>query len=464
MSILDTKLEAINKIYFIGIGGSGVSAAARILQKEGKEVWGSDISGGEIVEELIGEGIKIFIGQKKENIVSDIDLVVYSVAVPQDNPERQTAEKLGLCQITYPQLLGLLMRDKYGIGVSGTNGKTTTTAMLAKIFLAAGEDPTVVVGSKVDFLAGNSRVGQGKYFIFESDEYRRAFDNYFPKIALVTYITADHLDYFKDLEEIKAAFGDYLNRLPRAGLAVINGDDDNSLAAAKNCQAKIVSFGLDRPANYLAQEIKTAGGKQTFEVRERGGEPEKITINLPAKYNIYNALGAIAVARICGLSWPVIKGALADFTGTWRRWQKIGKIGKTEIIVDYAHTPDAVEKTIAAAKGYYAGKKVLIVFQPHQYSRTKELFLPFSKSFWQADWAIITDIFYVKGREKPEDFAVSSQKLAEAIITNGSRAEYGGDLAQTEELIRNKAGDFDAVLMLGAGNIYEAAKRLSENN
>ncbi len=454
------NLNKINKIFFIGIGGIGISAAARILKEQGKEILGSDAVASEITEQLKNEGIKVFIPQAEENISADIDLAVYTVAAPEDNPERQKAKQLGVTEITYPQLLGLLMRDKFGIGISGTNGKTTTTAMIGKIFMAAGLDPTIVVGSKVDYLNGNSRAGQGKHFIFESDEYRRAFDNYQPRVAVITYIIADHLDYYKDLAEIRAAFGSYLKRAPADGFIIINNDDENSLAAAKDCQAKIISYGIENEAEVQAKNIQIADGRQTFDLFAGGKNLGQIVLPLPARYNIYNALAAIVAARTQNIDLEIIKSALADFHGAWRRFERLGKSGETEIITDYAHTPDAVRKTILAAKEFYPEKKILIVFQPHQYNRTKNFFEDFAGSFSEAKKVIIPDIYYVAGRENPADFDVNSEKLVEAVREKGVDAEYGGDLASAENSIREKLNDFDAVLIMGAGDVYELAKKL----
>jgi len=454
-------LNKINKIFFIGLGGSGVSALARIFHARGAAVSGSDAAESEITADLRREGIEVFTGQSAENISADFDLIVYSVAVPEDNPERLRVRELGLPELSYPQLLGLLIKDKYGIGVSGTNGKTTVTALLGKIFLDAELDPTIVVGSKVDYLQGNARAGNGDCLIFESDEYRRAFDNYEPKMAVLTYITEDHLDYYRDLAEIKSAFNNYLKKIPADGYIIVNNDDANSLAIVAGCPAKIITFGINAPADFSVENIRTENGRQYFNVKEKNqAGVSEISLKLPGKYNVYNALAAIAAARTSGIAWPMIIKALEDFNGVWRRFELMGKLSGVKIIVDYAHTPDAISKVIQATKEFYPGQKILTIFQPHQYSRTKNLFKGFSEAFSGADKVIIADIFYVKGREKPEDFSVSSDKLAGAIKANGVDAVSGGNLQQTEKIIRELAKDFAVILILGAGDIYELAKNL----
>ena len=448
------------KVFCSGIGGAGLSALARILKHQGVSIGGSDNQSSEIIDQLRQEGITVLVPQTPENIGSDIDIFIHSVAIDNNNPEKRRAEELGLEILTYPQALGRLIDGQYGIGVSGTNGKTTTTAMLGQIFVEAGLDPTVVVGSKVAYLGGNSRVGAGQDFIFESDEYRRAFDCYRPQIAVVTYITADHLDYYQDLAEIKVAFDSYLARVPQDGLIVINADDPNSVALAADKQAKVVSFGIDQPADFSARQIRVGSGRQLFAVYQGNQLLGEISLIVPAKYNIYNALAAIAVAYLRGVDFSVIKKTLEQFKGAWRRFEFLGQLANAEVIVDYAHTPDALEKTIAAAKEFYPQQRLLVVFQPHQFSRTKALFKDFAQALAGAAPSVVVDIFYVAGRERPQDFDINSKKLAVAANQLGGQCQYGGDLIQTEKTIRQQAEKFDIILVMGAGDIYRLAKNL----
>lgn len=454
------NLSEIKKIHFIGIGGIGISAVARVLNFQKKEVTGSDATQSEITDQLSKEGIEVVIGHRSENIKEDVGLVVYSVAVPEDNCERKEAEKLKINTITYPELLGLLMKDKYGIGVSGTNGKTTTTAMLGKIFLDAGMDPTIILGSKTDYLGGNSRVGESRYCIFESDEYRRAFDNYNPKVAVNTYIGEDHLDYYKNGKEINKAFKKYFEKVPSDGMLVINNDDSNSSQATEKCQARIITYGLENKSDFTAKCIHVSNGKQYFDVFQLDDFRENFHINIPGRFNVYDALASIAVARQFNIKWEVIKASLAGFNGAWRRFEKLGHLGNALVITDYAHTPDAVAKTIEATREFFPGKKILSVFQPHQFARTKNLFNEFVQCFSSADEAIISDIYYVEGRERPEDFDINSVVLTEEAKHLGANTVYGGGLGETERLIRTKSNDFDVILIMGAGNIYDVALNL----
>lgn len=453
-------LSKINKVHFIGIGGIGISAAAGILQRRSFIVSGSDAQENEIIASLRHSGIQVYVPHKPEVIDHETGLVVYSVAVPEDNSERMRAKELGIPELSYPQLLGELMKGKFGIGVSGTDGKTTTTAMIAKILIDAKLDPTVVLGSQAEFLEGNCLLGQSEYFVFEADEYRRAFDNYNPRSAVITNIGVDHLDYYKDEGEYLSAFKSYLDKLPADGFAIINNDDERSVEAVKECQAKIVTYGIERLADYAVTNIRIADGWQEFNVMENGSAQAVVTLRLPGHYNVSNALASIALARSLDIGWDVIVKSLDGFKGTWRRFDYLGDLGQTKVIADYAHTPPAIRSVIKATKIFYPDKKILFVFQPHQYARTKNLFTEFTEAFDEAEKAMIADIFYVEGRERPEDFVISSQKLAEAIKARGNDVIYSGDLKKTESKVRELSDQLDIIMILGAGNIYEVAKNL----
>jgi len=457
-------LSKINKVHFIGIGGAGISAAAGIFHCRGFAVSGSDIHASEIVDNLTRHGLKVLAPQNAKNISADLDLVVYSVAVSEDNSERTRARELDIPEMSYPQLLGELMKDKYGLGVSGTDGKTTVTAMIAKIMIDAGQDPSVVLGSRAEFLEGNWRCGGSDYFVFEADEYRRAFDNYKPRLAVITNIGIDHLDYYENEDDYLSAFKAYLNKMPADGFVIINNDDSRSIEAAKDCPAKRVTYGLETAADYGASGIIIADGRQEFSVLENGETAETMALKLPGRYNVSNALAAIAAVRQLGIDWKTIVKSLAGFKGTWRRFDDLGKCGQARVIADYAHTPAAIKLIISASRDFFPGKKILFVFQPHQYARTKKLFKEFSAAFDQAEKVLLADIFYVAGREKPEDFEVSSLSLAEAIKARGVEAVYGGDLDELEKKVRELAGQFDVIVVLGAGDIYNLAKNLVKNN
>lgn len=459
-----SDLKKINKIYFVGIGGIGISAVAGISHIRHFLVEGSDAAENEIVADLREHGINIHVPHDAKNINEKISLVVRSVAVPADNPELVRAKELNIPTLTYPQFLGLLLQNRFGIGVSGTDGKTTTTAMIAKILLDGELDPTVVLGSKADFLSDNWRVGESKYFIFESDEYRRAFANYHPAIAIITNINLDHLDYFKDEADYVSAFAEYVAGLPAGSLLVINAENENCRQVAEKFSGRVVTFALGGGADYTAKNIRVLGQKQFFEVWHGGQLLDEFELIIPGAHNVADALAAIAVGRDLGIAVESIQKSLVGFKGAWRRFQRLGKCATADVIADYAHTPDAVAKTIAAAREFYPDKKILVLFQSHQYNRTKNFFDKFAASFSAADKVIIPDIYFVAGRENPADFDVSGEKLAAAIARQGIDAVYGGDLLNTEKMARKLAGEFDLILVLGAGEIYEVAKRLISGN
>jgi len=456
------ELNKINKIHFIGIGGIGISAAAGILKCRSFIVQGSDAQESEMVSNLRQSGMLVYVPHNPDFIDSEIGLIVYSVAVPEDNPERMRAAELDIPQISYPQLLGLIMKGKYGVGVSGTDGKTTTTAMLSKILIDAGLDPSVVLGSQAEFLEGNWRCSDSKYFVFESDEYRRAFDNYDPQIAVITNIGVDHLDYYRDEADYLGAFKKYLNKLPADGFAIINNDDERSKEAAKDIQAEVITYGIKNSADYSVSHIEVVDGRQEFTIMDSGTAAATFTLRLPGHYNVSNALAAVATARQFGVEWDTIVKSLDSFKGVWRRFESLGKYGTAEVIADYAHTPPALKQVIAAVKEFYPEQKILFVFQPHQYARTKNLFSEFIEALSTAKNVIIPDIFYVEGRENPADFDVSSEKLAVAVAANGVDAIYGGDLKASEVKVRELSKNFDKIIVLGAGNVYELSKKIAE--
>ena len=424
-----------NSIYMVGIGGIGISALARILRAQGKRVSGSDLVHSELTDDLENEGIKVLIGAKKENLPRDTDLLIYSVAVPHDNPERAWARELNIPELSYPQALGELAKNYKVIAVAGTNGKTTTTAMIGQILESAGLDPTVIVGSTVLTWHSNARVGKGKYLVLEADEYRRAFLNYSPDIAVIANIAADHLDYFRDLEDITSAFVEFTNKIKHGGTLIYNLEDPTT--------AQVASRFL--------------GNKLGFEIKD-------YRLKIPGRFNQANASAAAIACRVLGISEEIVKTALKNFSGTWRRFEKVGKVGKTEIISDYAHHPAGVRVTLETAAQVYAGKKILAVFQPHQRNRTKNLSGDFVKAFCESPLSdfIITEIFDVIGREEAEDQNVSSNELVHEISKCDKNIAYARNLSDCEKMIREKLSNYDVVLIMGAGDIYKVANRLKK--
>ncbi len=464
------NLNKIKKIHFIGIGGIGVSAIAKMMILLNKKVSGSDLVSSEITNDLKKKGAKIFIGHQKKNLKKDVDLVIYSPAVPKNNPEREKAKKLKIPQFSYPEFLGEISKNYFTITVSGTHGKTTTTALIGLILEKAGLDPTVIVGSLVkNFSYGNLRFGQSKYLIVEGCEWRAHMLKLKPKIIVLTNLEQDHLDYYKDLNDIIFHFQKYIDKLPIDGKIILNIDDENLLKKLLP-HRKVISYGIKKPADVMAKNIKIGAGFQKFDlVADSNFYDLKLKINnlnskIPGIFNIYNFLAASTCALALGVNPKIIKDVLENFSGVWRRFEvhdlKIKNL-KLKIVSDYAHHPTAVKNTIVAAKEFYPKKRIFVVFQPHHHHRTKTLFNEFVKSFDDVDLAIISEIYSVAGREEKKDQDISSKDLVKEIIKRtGKKIIYAKDLKETKKFILENLQDDDVLLIMGAGDIYKIIDKL----
>ncbi|MDA2936047.1 UDP-N-acetylmuramate--L-alanine ligase [Patescibacteria group bacterium AH-259-L05] len=469
-----SRVLASNYIHFIGIGGIGVSAVAKLLQSQGKEISGSDLYESEITNELEQLSIPVFFKHRKGNIRDDTDIVIYSPAVPENNPERVRTKELGIDQFSYPEFLGEISREKNTIAISGTNGKSTTTALCGLILEKAGLDPTVIVGSKV--LLGNSgsqwkgnlRVGKSKHFVVEACEHQANMLHLDPHIIILTNLEKDHLDYYKNLNHIIDSFQEFIQKLPKDGLLVLNADDKN-LQKLKP-KSTVITYGIENDADVQAKNIIIKPGKQQFDLVTRSDlvtqvEPARVVLKVPGIFNIYNVLAAIAVSFHLGSDIKSIKKAVEEFSGTWRRFEKVGEYKGAIIISDYAHHPTAVYGTIQAAKEFYPDRRIVAVFQPHHHNRTKNLFNEFVSSFDNADLVIISKIYDVAGREEGNDQDVSSYDLVTAIKEKypDKSVIYAKNLKQTQELIKDIIQSNDLVLIMGAGDIDSVARELVQN-
>ncbi len=455
MSIVDKNLR---KIHFIGLGGIGVSAVAKLMLAQGKTVSGSDAVVSEITEELVKRGVKFFNNHQAANLADDVDLVIYSPAVPADNPERVKAKELNIRQLSYPEFLGEFSKDKYTIAVSGTDGKSTTTAMLGLILEKAGLDPTVIVGSKVkSFQDGNLRLGQSQYFVVEACEYKAAMLNIEPDIIVITNIRPEHLDYYGNLDNLKKTFQQYADKLPADGILVVNNND--SVAGSLAAKNKI-TYSFDKPADLKVSDYKIANQSQIFKVNFQNQDLGEFKLIIPGQFNVYNALAALAAALVLKIEPKIIKEALADFSNLWRRFEKVGERDGVTVISDFGHTPDAVRGTIKAAKEFYPDKRIVVAFQPHHHDRTKRFFKEFSEAFDNADLLILNEIYDVAGREEVKDQDVSSKDLAEEIKKRNKEVIYSANLAETKRLILENIKENDLVLVIGAGDIYKVAEEL----
>jgi UDP-N-acetylmuramate--alanine ligase len=453
------NIKQAEKIYCVGIGGIGISGLARLFLSMGKEVAGSDLKHSNITDDLEKLGIKIAIG--KNLIEGTPDLVIYSPAIP-----RNEIDQIQFPKLSHGQAIGELMEDKFGIGITGTNGKSTTTAMLALILEKANLEPTVLVGSLLskqnesEKFKGNARLGRSQYIVVESDEYARKMLENKPKMIAVTNIALDHLDTYKNLEDIKSAFTEYVESLPKDGMLIYNADDHNTVDVCKHANCHKFTFGVHHYADLQAINVETGNGKQetVFDLHYDDEMIGKFELQVPGLFNVSNALGAALAAIKLGISYDIIQKSLAEFAGLWRRFEKVGELEGKIIISDYAHHPDGITGTIQAAKEFYPGKKILFVFQPHHRNRTKELFKEFVDALVRVDNLIILEIFDVSGREHGDQ--ISSKQLVKELNKEGNKAIFAKDLDVTEKLIRQKISGFDVVLMMGAGDIDNLARKL----
>jgi UDP-N-acetylmuramate--alanine ligase len=429
------------KIHFIGIGGIGVSALARYYLEKGSIVSGSDLVNSEIVQELREEGIEIKIGaHKKENINRKTNLVIYSPAVQFNNPELIQARKYKIKTLSYPQALGELTKKYFTIAVSGTHGKSTTTAMIALILIKAGFDPTVIIGTKLkEFKDSNFRMGKSNFLLIEADEWRAAFLNYWPRIIVLTNIEREHLDFYRNLNHILRTYQKYISHLPKKGILIANKDDKNIKKTFSPIKERLCFFYSTKNKNN--KDVKLL----------------KKILKIPGDHNISNALAALTLARVLKIPDKISLKALSQYKGAWRRFEeknlRVGRI-KLKVVSDYGHHPTEIKTTIQAAKEKYPTKKIWLVFQPHQYQRTYYLFKDFVKTFKKLAIykIIITDIFDVSGREEREiKKKVSAEKLVKSI--NKKKVIYLPKEKVINYLKRNLREE-NVVIIMGAGDVY----------
>jgi len=391
------RMRRINTIHFVGIGGSGMSGIAEVLLNLGYRVQGSDLRASAVTHWLTGLGARVAIGHAAANIAG-ADVVVASGAVPRDNPEVRAAQQARIPVVARAEMLGELMRFRYSIAVAGTHGKTTTTSLIASILSEGGEDPTYVIGGRLKSAASNARLGAGRYLVAEADESDASFTHLQPLIAIVTNIDNDHLStHGGDFGLLKQSFVDFLHNLPFYGLAVLCADDEQLRSIVHEVSRPIRSYGLESSADVRAENVRPAGLQTHFDVRRPGAAPLAVTVNLAGIHNVRNALAAIAVATELDIDDQAILRALAGFQGIDRRLQHIGDVltavGRVSIVDDYAHHPTEVAVTLAAVRQGYAGRRVLLAFQPHRYTRTRDLIDDFGKELSGADVLCVTEVY-----------------------------------------------------------------------
>ncbi|HXI09873.1 MAG TPA: UDP-N-acetylmuramate--L-alanine ligase [Thermodesulfobacteriota bacterium] len=448
----------IKKIHFIGIGGSGMNGIAEVLVNMGYKVTGSDLSDSDTTRRLASIGATVFIGHKAENVAGS-HCVVYSSAVKKDNPEMVEAASRQIPVIPRAEMLAELMRMKYGIAIAGTHGKTTTTSMVSVILAAANIDPTVVTGGKLNSLGANAKLGGGDFLVAEADESDGSFLKLSPTIAVVTNIDREHMDHYSGMEEVKGAFLNFMNKVPFYGCAVICLDHPVIQGMVPGITRRFISFGLSSQADVHARDIRHDGMKTSFELwyyRTKAGE---ITLNMPGVHNVYNALAAAAVARELDIDFSHIKAGLESFTGVERRFHVRGEGNGITVVDDYGHHPVEIKAVLRAAKRGW-DRRTVVVFQPHRYSRTKDLQEEFLSSFNDADKLILTEI-YAAGEDKIE--GVSGEALYNGIKGFGHKdVSYVPETAKIPEFLERVTAPGDMVITLGAGDVWKAGVRFVE--
>jgi UDP-N-acetylmuramate--alanine ligase len=458
--------HAIRHIHFVGIGGAGMSGIAEVLLNLGYVVSGSDLSDGPVLKRLQGLGIQTFVGHQAANIVG-ADAVVTSTAVKADNPEVVVAHQKLIPVVPRAVMLAELMRMKQGIAIAGTHGKTTTTSLVASMLAEAGLDPTFVIGGRLNSAGANAKLGSGDYIVVEADESDASFLNLLPVMSVVTNIDADHMDtYGHDFGRLKGAFIEFLHRMPFYGAAILCTDDPAVRSILADVSRPITSYGLGEAAQVRAHDVKAVGARMQFRVTRRNGVtlPDlMIDLNLPGVHNVLNALAAISVAVELNLPDAAVQKALAEFKGVGRRFQRHGEVaarqgGQFTLIEDYGHHPVELAATLAAARGAFPGRRLVLAFQPHRYTRTRDCFEDFVQVLGQADVVWLTEV-YAAG-EAPI-VAADGRALVRAVRVSGKDAiQFSQDTEQLAQLISQQAQDGDVVMCMGAGSIGTVPARV----
>ncbi len=446
-------------VFFMGIGGISMSGLAEILLSEGFTISGSDRQESPLTEALTAKGARIYYGQKKENLTVRPDLIVYTSAIKNDNPEFIAGKELGIPFLTRAQLLGQMMKNyKIPIAVSGTHGKTTTTSMLSQILLEADTDPTLSIGGIFQAIGGNIRVGSSDYFVTEACEYTNSFLSFFPKIGIILNVEEDHLDFFKDIDDIRHSFHEFAKLLPSNGTLIINGDIPQAEEITNTLSCQVITYGESPAYDYSPADITyDEFGHPSFTLIDKNGNTAgSYTLRVPGLYNVYNAAAAIAAAKLLNIDNDTIAKALLHFNGTDRRFEYKGQINGFTIIDDYAHHPTEITATLNAAKNY-PHKTIWCVFQPHTYTRTKAFLPEFAKALSLSDKIILADIY--AAREK-DTLGISSETLQEEIRNLGHECYYFPSFEKIENFILENCTSGDLLITMGAGDVVKIGENL----
>ena len=446
----------VQRIHFVGIGGIGMSGIAEVLLNLGYKVSGSDLRESSVTQRLASLGALIFIGHRAENITGS-EAVVTTSAVTRDNPEIQAARAQHIPVIPRAEMLAELMRLKYGIAIAGMHGKTTTTSMVAAVLAAGGLDPTVVVGGRVDAMGSNARLGKSQYLVAEADESDRSFLKLSPILSIVTNVDREHMDCYRDMDDVEQAFVDFMNRVPFYGAVIACQDDERLRSLLPRLERRVITYGASETSGFRVRLLDEAcksedsRPRSRFEVMNRGKKIGEFDLHVPGHHNVLNATAAVATG--IGLDIPAanIAEALAQFRGVDRRFQFKGKIGGVSVVDDYGHHPTEIRATLAAARqcGF---ERIHVIFQPHRYTRTRDLAGEFATAFDHADTLQVLDI-YAAGEEPIP--SVTAQGLAKRIASAGTQAHYVASFTDAASYAASRAKSGDIVLTLGAGSVYQ---------
>ncbi len=447
----------ISNVHFIGIGGISMSGIAEILINYGYKVTGSDMRNSSLINRLIKKGANISIGHDSKNI-SNSDLVIYTSAIPVNNPELIEAKKKNIPLFDRASFLGHLMKQyKESIAIAGTHGKTTTTSMVATILQNTKHDATMLLGGELDLINGNVKIGSKDLLLTEACEYKENFLKFFPTLAVILNIEEDHLDYFKNIDEIKNSFINFANIVPSNGMLIINNDDEVCKEIIQNCECKVSTFGINSKCNYYAENIVFDNdGYPSFNLIINNEATYNLKLNVVGIHNIYNSLAAIAVSHQAGSSMENIIKGIKKFRGTHRRFEIKGTVNGIKVIDDYAHHPTEIKTTLDSIKNLNYNK-LWCVFQSHTYTRTKALLEEFGHSFYNADEVIITDIY--AAREKNTGL-VTANDLALKIKENNENTQYIGSFDKIASYLLDNAQPGDIIITMGAGDVYKIGEKL----
>ena len=442
----------------VSIGGISMSGLAEILLGEDFVISGSDSKSSPLTQALEKKGATIYYGQRATNITDDVDVVVYTAAIHPDNPEFACAKEKGLPMLTRAELLGQIMRNyDTPVAISGTHGKTTTTSMVSHILLAGDCDPTISVGGILPAIGGNIRVGNSETFVTEACEYTNSFLSFFPKISIILNMDADHLDFFKDIDDIRHSFRRFAELLPADGTLIINADTPKYEDIIRDLPCNVITYGLEHDADYQAADITyDKYGHASFSVLRNGVKVGSYYLKVPGIHNVSNALAAIALGHLLGLSEEVIIKGLGSFTGTDRRFQYKGEVAGVTIVDDYAHHPTEIEATLHAAHNY-PHKKLWCVFQPHTYTRTKALLPEFAKALSLADHVVVADIYAAR---ETDTLGISSEDLQKRIQELGTPCEYFPTFDEIENYLLSNCQEGDLLITMGAGDVVNIGEHL----